>query len=98
MALHDEPAHDRTRYRADECGGSEYGHGDSTFDGVPEVRQSAANNSERRAAEQARKEASDHNRLQVLGYRQGDLEDHEDEKAAEQGEEPAVELGHGAPE
>ena len=59
MTLRDEPAHDRPRHRPDKSGGGEDGHGDSSVDGVPEVRQSAAHNSERRAAEHAREETSD---------------------------------------
>ena len=96
--MRDESAHDRTRYRPDKGGGSENGHGNSTIDGVPEVGQSAAHNGERRAAEHAREEASNENGCEVLSHRSGDLEDHEDEEAAEKGEESAVEFGHGSPE
>ncbi|KAI4132688.1 MAG: hypothetical protein LQ347_002493 [Umbilicaria vellea] len=98
MALRDEPAHDRPRDRPDESRGGEDGHGDSSVDGVPEVRQSAADNRERRAAEHAGEEASDENGGEVRGHREGDLKDHEDEEAAKEGEEPAVEFGHRPPE
>ena len=96
--MREEAADDGSCDRADECGASKQAQCEPSIDRAPKVRQRTADDGQGCRAEHSSEESADHDCVDILRDRNGDLEDGKDGEAEEEGFLSAVKLGEWTPD
>jgi hypothetical protein len=98
MTLGNKLSNNWSSNRTQECSTSKPSGGYTTTHSIPEINISTGDDGNGSCTEAAGEEPGEHNRMDVLGYGDGDLEDCEEGKADEEGLGAAIDFGKGGPD